>query len=283
MNHRQAAASAAEPAGTADAQDAGRTDAQRAAYADTHGATQKTQKETENMQDKTQKTQKDTGNNIQDTQNTQNNSSHNADAQNNIQMNTDRGESGTENDENDSSDKMFDDADDVQSQQDGKEQTGHTATRVAESVLDEESVLDDELLKLAVKRKSSETKESSAKTTKVSKTELQCSSSHLEENTQSTLQSDDDDDDDDGNNESMQDEIQSGYSFQRVRAFLTQTKGSRGVKVEDHFPDLQLFYDSVRFYMKNTRNLGQPSFTDPEIFRLRKFLVKVRDQIASDD
>ncbi|KAL7399690.1 hypothetical protein ABVT39_000316 [Epinephelus coioides] len=62
------------------------------------------------MQDKTQKTQKDTENNIQDTQN---NSSHNADAQNNIQMNTDRGESGAGNDENDSNDGMFDNADDV--------------------------------------------------------------------------------------------------------------------------------------------------------------------------
>ena len=81
----------------------------------------------------------------------------------------------------------------------------------------------------------------------------------------------------------MQVEMQSGYSFLRIRTFLKKTKGLRAAKVEDFFPDLQLFHDSVRFFMKNAGSLGQPSFTDPEIFRLKKLLLKVRAQIASDE
>ena len=75
-----------------------------------------------------------------------------------------------------------------------------------------------------------------------------------------------------------QGEMQSGYSFLRIRTFLQTTKGMRAVKVEDYFPDLQLFQDSVKFLMKNTGSLGRPQFTVPETFRLKKLLQKVRAQ-----
>ncbi len=162
-----------------------------------------------------------------------------------------------------------------------KEQTGHTATRVAESVLDEESVMDDELLKLPVKRKQTETKDNTVKTKKVSKTDSKCSQS--EENTQSTQSVLQNTQESDCEEENMQVGRQSRYSFLRIRTFLKETKGVRAVKVEDFFPDLQLFHDSVRFFMRNMDSLGQPSFTDREIFRLKKLLLKVRAQIANDE
>ncbi|XP_023284603.1 receptor-type tyrosine-protein phosphatase F-like [Seriola lalandi dorsalis] len=82
--------------------------------------------------------------------------------------------------------------------------------------------------------------------------------------------------DSDSEEENMQVEMQSGYSFVRVRTFLKETKGMR-VKVEEYFPDLQLFHDSVRLFLKNAGRVGQPSFTDPEIFRLKKLLLKVSE------
>ncbi|KAM3619344.1 uncharacterized protein V6R79_006715 [Siganus canaliculatus] len=87
---------------------------------------------------------------------------------------------------------------------------------------------------------------------------------------------------DDGEDDGPQGEGHSGYSFQRIRAFLRNSKGQRAVKVEDFFPDLQLFMDSVRFFMKNAGGL-EPSFIDQEVFRLKKLLLKVRVQLASDD
>lgn len=63
---------------------------------------------------------------------------------------------------------------DAQSQQDElQEQTGQTVSRVAESVLEgeDDDVMDDGLLKLSVKRKSTETKANTVQTNKVSKKE----------------------------------------------------------------------------------------------------------------
>ena len=49
---------------------------------------------------------------------------------------------------------------------------------------------------------------------------------------------------------SSQLEVQSIYSFSRIRSFLQETKGMRLLKVEEYFPDLQLFLDSVKFFTK---------------------------------
>ncbi len=80
---------------------------------------------------------------------------------------------------------------------------------MAESVLDEESVMDDELLKLP-KRKQTETKDNTVKTKKVTKTDPQCPSSQSEGHTQNSQERDCED-------ENMQVEMQSGYSFLRIR------------------------------------------------------------------
>ncbi len=212
-----------------------------------------------------------------------------ADTQN-IETDTRGGGHGADGDQNVSNDEHIENEDMLQSPQEVlsvqaevKEQTGHTATRVAESVLDEERVLDDELLKLAVKRKNPETKDKTVKIKKVSKTDSKCSSSQSEENTQSTQSDLQSTQESDCEEENMQVGRQSGYSFLRIRTFLKETNGVRAVKVEDFFPDLQLFHDSVRFFMRNTGSLGQPSFTDPEIFRLKILLLKVQAQIANDE
>lgn len=81
---------------------------------------------------------------------------------------------------------------------------------------------------------------------------------------------------------SSQLEVQSVYSFSRIRSFLQETKGMRLVKVEEYFPDLQLFLDSVKFFSKNAGCPGQQAFTDQEVYRLKKLVVKVRSQIAHE-
>ncbi|KAI3363560.1 hypothetical protein L3Q82_012169, partial [Scortum barcoo] len=47
------------------------------------------------------------------------------------------------------------------------------------------------------------------------------------------------------------------------------------VKVEDFFPDLKLLVDSIRFFLKNTGEPGQPGFTDQEVYRQKKLVLKV--------
>ncbi|TWW78313.1 hypothetical protein D4764_11G0004340 [Takifugu flavidus] len=53
-------------------------------------------------------------------------------------------------------------------------------------------------------------------------------------------------------------------------------------KVEDYFPDLQHFQESTKYFMK-TGSFGQVSFTDQELYRLKKLLLKVRSRLESAD
>ncbi|KAK1901016.1 Kynurenine formamidase [Dissostichus eleginoides] len=111
-----------------------------------------------------------------------------------------------------------------------KADSAHTAARVAESVL-EDVVMDEDLLRLPVKRKNKEvSKGSVAQKVKVSKTESLCSSSQPEGVTEDSEGSD---------SESFFDivEVEKGeeYSFQRIRSFLAGTKGMRAVKLEKFF------------------------------------------------
>ena len=49
-------------------------------------------------------------------------------------------------------------------------------------------------------------------------------------------------------------EVQSVYFFTRICSFLQETKGMRLVKVEEFFPDLQLFLDLVKYFSKKTQD-----------------------------
>ncbi|KAK1894882.1 Transposon TX1 uncharacterized 82 kDa protein [Dissostichus eleginoides] len=152
----------------------------------------------------------------------------------------------------------------------------HTAARVAESVL-EDVVMDEDLLRLPVKRKNKEvSKGSVAQKGKVSKTESLCSSSQPEGVTEDSEDS-----------ESFFDivEVEKGeeYSFQRIRSFLAGTKGMRAVKIEIFFADLQIFHNSARAFMRRPEALGEPVFSSPEKARLKKILQKIREQNANND
>lgn len=154
---------------------------------------------------------------------------------------------------------------------------GCTATRVAESVLlNEEDVLKDvDLSKMSTKRKNPENKLNTEQVTKVSRSNLM-SSSQLDEGLMNTQESESD-----ACGETQMD-VESVYSFTRIQSFLQRTKGMRSMKIDDFFPDLKLFHDSVKLFMKNTERPGQPTFTDQEIFRLKKMMIKVRAQIVND-
>ncbi len=68
-------------------------------------------------------------------------------------------------------------------------------------------------------------------------------------------------------------EAESVYPFTRLRSFLQDTKGMRSVRVDDFFLDLKMFLDSVKLFMKNT---DRSTFSDQEIYRLKKLMLKVR-------
>lgn len=70
----------------------------------------------------------------------------------------------------------------------------------------------------------------------------------------------------------MQNEEQSGCSFAQIRTlFLTTTKGTKGCKDRECF---SLTCSSFMTLTKTSGRLGQLSFTDPEIFRLKKNVVE---------
>lgn len=68
------------------------------------------------------------------------------------------------------------------------------------------------------------------------------------------------------------------YPLEKIKKVLLETKGQRAVKTETFFPDLRGFIKSVTQLRK-----GEDSFSDQEIYRLRKIVTKVRSQIIEDD
>lgn len=153
---------------------------------------------------------------------------------------------------------------------------GETATGVVESVLcnDIDAMIDREVGKMSTKRKNRENKENLQQVTKVSKLNLMCASSQSEDGLMETQESEYE-----GSSDTQVD-MDCAYPFSKIRSFLQSTKGMRSVKVEDFFPDLKLFLDSVRLLMKNPEQSDQCIFTDQEIYRLKKLLVKVRAQLS---
>ncbi|TWW53053.1 hypothetical protein D4764_0014910 [Takifugu flavidus] len=177
-----------------------------------------------------------------------------------------------------------------------------TATRVAETVLDmDDVVVEENSLNVSIKRKNTDTKVKNDKVKKLSPVEqmspafepavdtrslqdIQDMYIHsIPVDTQSTksslldIQERDSSRDMQGfsvDNDDIKVEMHSGYSLSKFRSFLRTTKGMRSVQVEDYFPDLQLFQESTKYFMK-TGSFGQPSFTDQEMYRLKKLLVKV--------
>lgn len=73
------------------------------------------------------------------------------------------------------------------------------------------------------------------------------------------------------NTESQKRSVRSAYTLEKIRKFLQTTKGMKRVKVEDYFPDCELF-SSARMLM---REKDTNSFSDQEIFRLKKIGQKL--------
>lgn len=72
----------------------------------------------------------------------------------------------------------------------------------------------------------------------------------------------------------------SGYSLERMKNFLQRTKGMRNVEVIDFFPDLSLFIESAKSLMKQK---GEGCLSNPEVYRLKKIVQKVRPQAMNND
>lgn len=75
----------------------------------------------------------------------------------------------------------------------------------------------------------------------------------------------------------------SGYSMLSIKKFLKSTKGARNVKIENVFPDLQLFIDSVKTFQKSSESAGEKVFTDQEIYRLKKLVLKAKRQLEDGE
>lgn len=72
------------------------------------------------------------------------------------------------------------------------------------------------------------------------------------------------------------------YRPEKTRWFLRTMKGQRAVQVEDYFPDLRCFLDSVKHFM-TLDELAGPCLNEREVYRLKKMFVKVRAQLDSAD
>lgn len=67
------------------------------------------------------------------------------------------------------------------------------------------------------------------------------------------------------------------YKAEDISLFLQETKGLKGVQIEDYFPDRAQFVKDTRYLMK------EGAFSDLEVYRLRKFVNKLKKQILRDE
>jgi len=59
------------------------------------------------------------------------------------------------------------------------------------------------------------------------------------------------------------------YTVEEIKNFLDVTKNMRGVKIAEYFPDIKQFIEKVKVFR------GKNSFTDQDVFRLKKILTKL--------
>ncbi|KAI3359593.1 hypothetical protein L3Q82_013785 [Scortum barcoo] len=75
-------------------------------------------------------------------------------------------------------------------------------------------------------------------------------------------------------------EEQTLYSPVDIKKFLQGTKGTRLLKVEDHFSDLKLFIESAKPLTKTSGDVGESVLTEQEIYRLKKLIVKLTESLS---
>lgn len=67
------------------------------------------------------------------------------------------------------------------------------------------------------------------------------------------------------------------YKAEDISAFLNETKGLKGVQIEDYFPNRAQFVKDTRYLIK------EGAFADLEVYRLRKFVNKLKKLIPRDE
>lgn len=67
------------------------------------------------------------------------------------------------------------------------------------------------------------------------------------------------------------------YEVDDIKLFLRATKNKRGVHVEDYFPDIKQFIDNTKGFMM------EGSFTNKEVYRLKKIVRKLNSELNNDD
>ncbi|KAG9283734.1 hypothetical protein AMEX_G2536 [Astyanax mexicanus] len=72
----------------------------------------------------------------------------------------------------------------------------------------------------------------------------------------------------------------SKYTPDQVHKFLNETKGKRNVKVEDFFPDLEMFLKCSKVL---TRSEEEGGIGEPDVHRLRKHVTAVRKLLGHPD
>ncbi|KAI3375656.1 hypothetical protein L3Q82_003720 [Scortum barcoo] len=130
-----------------------------------------------------------------------------------------------------------------------------------EQFVDDEDMSDDELLKLSQKRKNIEPVQKNVKASKMIKGS-KAGKPPAESESESLLTQ----------------EEQTLYSPADIKKFLQGTKGTRQLKVEDHFSDLKLFIESAKPLTKTSGDVGESVLTEQEIYHLKKLIVKVETE-----
>ena len=70
------------------------------------------------------------------------------------------------------------------------------------------------------------------------------------------------------------------YSVGKIKGFLQKTKNMKGLKIEDYFSDKEQLSNSARLHMSSK---GRGGFSDQEIYRLKKIVQRVRQEINNDE
>lgn len=65
------------------------------------------------------------------------------------------------------------------------------------------------------------------------------------------------------------------YDTEEIRKFLKLTKNLRGIQVADYFPDIKRFVENTRMFM------SEGCFTNKEVYRLKKIVTKLQNQLKS--
>lgn len=62
-----------------------------------------------------------------------------------------------------------------------------------------------------------------------------------------------------------------------LKLFLRATKNNRGVRINEYFPDIKQFVEKTKCFMV------EGSFTNKEVYRLKKIVSKLNSELSNED